>query len=43
MSRPEMVDVSSEGVRLVRFSVGFQQESTITKGLAVGGNAKKLG
>lgn len=38
-----MVDVSSGGVRLVRFSAGFQQEPTITKGLAVGGDAKKLG
>ena len=42
-SRPETVDISSGGVRPVRFSAGFQQELTITKGLAVGIEAKKLG
>lgn len=42
-SRPETVDVSSGGVRLVRFSAGFQRELVIMKGLAVGGVAKQLG
>lgn len=42
-SRPETVDVSSGGVRPVRFSAGFQREPVIMKGLAVGGVAKQLG